>query len=164
MSKKKLPPPPILREKKPSEQDLLSDRTYIELETNIKFYMNPKISVRNNKYGVGVYAKKSIHKAEVIEQSPAIIVPVSEISKISILNNYFFGLDMLGENISAIGLGYSSLYNHSMERYNAEYGITPYLDQNLDELRVYIKIVAIDDIKINQEILIDYGYDPSSKE
>lgn len=105
--------------------------------------------------GRGVFALATFLKGEIIEVAPYIAVPAKEhnIIEQTSLNNYWYLVN--GKKDCAIGLGYTSLYNHSNNP-NATYFIR--------SKSKTIKIVASVDILANQEITIDYGYDPAEIE
>lgn len=96
----------------------------------------------------GVVATKLIKSGQLIEKSPIIVVPESQwpFASSTMLTDYFFETE---EGNAALGLGYSSLYNHS-EHPNADYTIAE------DK----ILITALRDIKKNEEITIDYNWEP----
>ena len=73
------------------------------------------------KKGRGVFAKKKLQRGEIIEISPYIEVPPRDDRKLSdsIIESYWY--EVKGK-WSAIGLGYTSLYNHSLEP-NADFSI-----------------------------------------
>ncbi len=97
----------------------------------------------NPQLGRGVFTRKYIFKGEIIEKAPFIIQNHDEFQG-NILN-YLFTYNAENRE-SAIGFGYSSLYNHS-DNNNAQWTI----DEN------YITIVATKDINIGEEIFISYG-------
>lgn len=127
------------------------------VETNVGFFISPSIEIRHNQFGVGIYARKHIRTDTVIEQSPCILMKESEYTDESILDRYVFECESF--DCDAIGLGYTSLFNHANIP-NADYDVIPYYDGNLDKFRAYIRVVAVENIKINSEIFINYGYDP----
>lgn len=101
--------------------------------------------------GRGVIATKNIKKGEVIERAPVIVIPSKEWKHIkkTILNDWNYYWKRNGD--FAIVLGHGSLYNHSFTP-NAYY--KPDFKNNA---MVYI---ALKNIKINEEILINYNGDP----
>jgi SET domain-containing protein len=105
---------------------------------------------KSKKYGRGLYAARDIAKGETVESSPAIILDKWESNRIAstILNCYAFSF---GEEDSAIALGFGSLFNHS-EKENITY------KSNLKKKTIEFK--AIRDIKKDEQLFIDYGYDP----
>ena len=96
--------------------------------------------------GRGVFAAKAFKKGEVIEVAPALRVPKGEeaIFLATFLANYLFATQ---EDGSVIGLGYTSLYNHSNK---------PSADFFVNDTIVAIK--ATRNIKAGEEITLDYGW------
>ena len=114
--------------------------------------MNGKIYVEQTPdKGRGVFALITFSEGDVIEVAPFIKVPGKDYEKVTntVLNNYWYDLN---KKDCAVGLGYTSLYNHANEP-NATYV--------LNSKNQTIKIVALKDIVKDQEITIDYGYDPA---
>lgn len=97
--------------------------------------------------GRGVFAVKSLFKDELIEIAPVIVIPEKEREFIdkTILTNYYYEW---GEYGIAIGLGLSSLYNHSSHP-NAIYV------KKLDERT--IEFFAWRDIEAGEEITVNYN-------
>lgn len=115
-------------------------------------YISDKILIkRAGEKGLGVFAAKKIESGELIEVSPYIETPKFDFNKLkkTILNYYWFKVK---EMVCGIGLGYTSLYNHS-EGNNAEFII--------NEKEKSITIISISCIFPGEEILINYGYDSS---
>jgi SET domain-containing protein len=111
-----------------------------------KFYNYDKLYVKesiNPKLGRGVFTSRYITKGEIIEQSPFITQDRDDF--IGNITNYLFTYDD-DLKLSAVGFGYSSLYNHDDDN-NAYWQI----DDN------YIYIIALKDIPENNEIFISYG-------
>ncbi len=106
------------------------------------------------KKGRGIFATQSISKGSVIEKSPYIFIPSKDFEElmVTVIRYYWFYVrDNKRDNPScAIGLGYTSLYNHSKTP-NAEWRIFPRSKT--------IKITALRNIRKGQEITINYGYD-----
>lgn len=102
--------------------------------------------------GRGVIASADIAKGEVVERSP--INPVSqEDAETRALDHLHFGWGLNEEDKDrsggcCIGFGYLSLYNHS-DNPNAEY-IRHYSEHEMS-------IVALREIKVNEEVTINYG-------
>lgn len=103
------------------------------------------------KKGRGVFATKAFRSGEVIELAPYVEVPKSDSSHIeqTVLNHYWYEVD---ESTFAIGLGFTSLYNHS-EKPNAEF--------DFDKKSKRIMIRATRPIAPGKEITIHYGCDIS---
>jgi SET domain-containing protein len=102
--------------------------------------------------GRGVFAAIAISKGQIIEIAPYIHIPAAEYDRVAdtTLSNYWYGAN---GRACAIGLGNTSLYNHS-DAPNADYAIRTRSKT--------IKIVALENMAVGQEICIDYGYDPGA--
>lgn len=100
------------------------------------------------KKGRGVFARKPFKKGEVIEVSPYIGIPHRDDKKLidTIINSYWFELD---KKTSAIGLGLTSMYNHSQAP-NAQF--------STNRKKRTITIKTLRRIRPKEEITIDYGY------
>jgi len=113
-----------------------------------------KIEVKKSElHGNGVFAITNIQKDEIIESCPIIILnekDTKEIDKTHLYNYYFSWED----NISAISLGYGSIYNHSYEP-NAKY--------EKDSLNKRIIFKSINKIKKGEEITVNYNGDPENR-
>jgi SET domain-containing protein len=111
--------------------------------------------VKSTKRGRGVFAKLNFKKGEIIEASPVIVLENSDrnfLDKTNLYNYYFWwGKD---KKKAAIGLGYSSLYNHSFTP-NAEYL------KDLQKNTIIFK--ALRKIKKGEEILVNYNGNPADK-
>lgn len=107
-----------------------------------------------NKFGLGVYASKQIGKNEIIERSPALTTKLDEESS---LHEYSYCNNVAGSEEELIGLGYTSMYNHSLNHPNAEFSIVMFKTKG-GEFRAAIEVKAIRDIAKDEEIFIDYGY------
>lgn len=102
----------------------------------------------SEKEGRGVFTTTELHKGDVIEICPLLIIPESDLPKINptILYDYYFINPI--NNSGCIALGYGSLYNHSFKN-NAEVVFDPV--QNELEIR------CTKTIPEGEEILIDYS-------
>ena len=102
----------------------------------------------NHGLGRGVFARTNVKKNEIIEQCPLLEISEAEFEHLSssILLEYIF---FFGEkkDKAFLALGFGSLYNHSTNP-NALYRITE--NHNL------LEIVAIKDIKMDEEIVFNY--------
>lgn len=102
--------------------------------------------------GRGVFARKKIKKGDVIEHIPLLIIPaealVDGLDNLHICRFYYYWT----KNRIAIALGYGSLYNHSYSP-NAIY----------EHGSATIKYVALRNIKVGEEITINYNWDPKDK-
>lgn len=103
------------------------------------------------KAGRGVFAKNQIKKGEIIEVCPVIELSKSDYPHIkqTLLRNYYF-MWSDKQDIVALGLGFSSLYNHSYDDVNATY------IKNFSEHTITFK--ALRDIQKDQEILVNYNF------
>lgn len=109
------------------------------------------------KAGRGVFAKVLIQKKEVIEMCPVIVLPQSDYPHLqqTLLRNYYFMWSKKKDTV-AIGLGFSSLYNHSYDHANATY-------QKFFEEK-FLTFIALQDIKKDEEILVNYNFgNPNDK-
>ena len=105
--------------------------------------------------GKGVFAKKNIKAATVIEISPVIVLNVKERRHVekTILTNYIFEWGD-SHRKAALALGYVSMYNHDYSS-NCEY------EMDFDEKIITIKTVR--DIKKGEELYINYNAQPDNK-
>lgn len=106
------------------------------------------------KKGRGIFATQAIPRGTVIEKSPYISIPSEDFEDLmtTVIRHYWFYVRG-GKRTNpscAIGLGHTSLYNHSKNP-NAEWHILPRSKT--------IKITTLRDIRKGQEITINYGYD-----
>ncbi len=103
--------------------------------------------------GRGVFARRLIHKGEVIEKVPMIVMSAKEFEDGvtgTSLANYCFAW---GQGQVALALGYGSIYNHSY-RPNARY----------DDVGPRIKeFTALRDIAPGEEITVNYNGTPRSR-
>lgn len=102
--------------------------------------------------GKGVFAKETIHKDEVIERCPIILLQedaTHQIRQTELMDYYFMWGGPAEHHKSAICLGFGSLYNHSYTP-NATY-------KNLIDKQI-IEFVAIKDIEKEEEIYVNYNY------
>ena len=103
-------------------------------------------------HGRGVFARQKIRKGELIEKSPIILLDKTEreLLQLTSLFGYYFVLKN-DKTPAALGLGLSSLYNHSYNA-NAFYAI------NIKKAIIIFKSVA--DINAGEEITINYNGSP----
>lgn len=103
---------------------------------------------KTKKFGRGVYATKNIKSGEVIESSPVVILDSWESDRITstVINRYVFAW----KNISALALGFGSIFNHSEDN-NVSYRCN-YKKNTID-------FKTIRDIKKDDQLFIDYGYE-----
>lgn len=123
------------------------------------FFANPAITANNNLlldkssiHGLGVFAKSAFKKGQLIELSPVILGDANdyELLKHTALHDYYFLLSYKN-NPFALGLGFSSFYNHACPA-NAVYKINRH--------RQYIKITAGRNIEPGEEVTINYNGNP----
>jgi hypothetical protein len=100
--------------------------------------------------GRGIFANCDIKYRSIVEISPVIIIPKRDIKKIdnTIIETYVYGWY---NNCAVIALGIGSLFNHS-EIPNVQYFIEG----------TNIVFETLKPISKNDELYIDYGYDPRS--
>ena len=103
--------------------------------------------------GRGVFARRLICDGEVIERVPVLVLPIGESRTASgptPMSDYCFDW---GRGTVAVALGYGSLYNHSYQP-NARY------DDERGQVKVFM---AIRDIALGEEILVNYNGDPGDQ-
>lgn len=106
-------------------------------------------------HGRGVFSYKALKPGELIEEAPLIPIskPEKEHLKYTSLYHYYFIVQNRKTPI-VIGLGYSSLYNHSCPA-NASYKVN--IKRKLIEIKAVIAIAA------NEEIFINYNGNPDDE-
>jgi len=102
--------------------------------------------------GRGVFVRRPIAEAELIERAALLIIPAGEWNQIAetVLSNYWFSCGPNREH-AAIAMGYGSLFNHSYTP-NAVYEVRE------GEWAVYFKTLR--EIEAGEEITINYNRDP----
>jgi SET domain-containing protein len=118
-----------------------------------KLFTSGKIYIKQSKIlnaGRGVYARRDVKKDEIIERCPIIEVPKHDMSNLkeSILVTYFFYFGKNKEQL-LVALGFGSIYNHAYKP-NAMYKIK--------HAERVIEFIALNDIKKDTEITVDYNY------
>ncbi len=112
--------------------------------------------IKNTAKGRGIFCDTPIAQGDEIEICPVIVCPSQdrELLDRTELYNYYF---LWGEDhsLTAIALGYGSLYNHSY-RPNAQYEC--YYEEQ------YIRVIALHNILANTEITINYNYYADSQD
>ncbi|MBF0225212.1 MAG: SET domain-containing protein-lysine N-methyltransferase [Desulfobacterales bacterium] len=102
-----------------------------------------------NGKGRGVFSNFKISKGATIEKAPVIILPLAQWDNVekTILNDYCYnwGTD------AAVGLGFSSLYNHS---YNPNACYLKKFEEG------FLEIIALKDIQEDEEITVNYNGKP----
>ena len=98
-------------------------------------------------HGMGVFARSPIRKGGIIEEAPLILIPAADEQRVihSPLFHHYFRIDDPGYPI-AIGLGFSSIYNHAAPA-NAAYSID--LHRRSIVLRACRKIHPGEEVTIN---------------
>ena len=101
------------------------------------------------KKGRGVFARKKLKTSEVVEVSPYIHLPRRDGKTLTqtMINSYWFDLE---NQSAAIGLGHTSMYNHSQ---------TPNAEFSINRKRRTITIKTLKAIQPDEEITISYGYE-----
>lgn len=100
--------------------------------------------------GRGVFSYEDIHKGDIIELCPVILIPTTQLHDLDqteLFNYYFFWSGGRG----AVVLGYGSIYNHAVD-HNADYQ----MDYEHDTLDIY----CLKDIAAGVEITISYTSSP----
>lgn len=100
--------------------------------------------------GRGVFATKQFYPGDLIERAPLLIIEDYVDLIDTGIEEYWYDA---GDDSCAVGLGYASLYNHSL-RPNADYTIRT--DEGI------IDITAAREIRPKTEITINYTGDPES--
>lgn len=100
--------------------------------------------------GRGVFARMSIKKGAVIEKCPVIVISKKDYKDTAktVLARYVFCWGK-NDSLAAFALGFGGLYNHAPCP-NAEFS------KRLPTGEIVFR--ALKDIKMNEEIRIDYGY------
>lgn len=113
-----------------------------------------KFKIKKHKtMGRGLFATEDIKKGETIEVSPVVVLDPKSTERLdrTFLMSYVFHWS---RGRSAIGLGYGSLFNHSDTDAN--------VDWKPDEKKNVIRYKTSRSIKKGEQLLINYGYDPTS--
>jgi hypothetical protein len=122
----------------------------------INYFIKDSIYVKeSNGKGLGVFAKKDIPANTVIECSPVLVFNMKDTKAIgdTLLYNYYFIWGDSGR-LSAVILGYGSLYNHSYDpscRYETDY-----------EDKTFT-VITRRAIKKGEEITFNYNFYPESQ-
>jgi uncharacterized protein len=98
-------------------------------------------------HGQGMFAKTAFRAGQLIEKAPVILIEKSERELIrqSVLFDYYFVVSNTDTPI-AVGLGYSSLYNHSCQA-NATYSIS--IKESSLRIRACKRILPGEEITLN---------------
>ena len=97
----------------------------------------------------GMFATKHYKKGEIIENCPTLQVSENDINYPNKINDYVFESNIEGDVL--IPLGYCGLINHSEERQNASWTISP--------TNEFIHMEVVRDIEPGEEIYVSYGKD-----
>jgi len=118
----------------------------------MSFRINPPTKIYVDKspiHGLGVFASQKINQDEVIEEVPVLTLPINKGESSGILLDYRFNWPQGVEwDEQVVGLGFSSLYNHSDDA-NA------YWVSDLE--RKTFKFISNREINEGEEIFIWYG-------
>jgi len=104
--------------------------------------------------GYGVFAKHPIRQGETLEVTPFIEMPSKFVfdQGPNILQNYVFTSHCKPGHVLVV-FGYGSMYNHSKKKQNVYYRIN-----GRNENR-FLDFVAMENIPVGAELLINYGPD-----
>jgi SET domain-containing protein len=105
--------------------------------------------------GQGIFTNTFIKKGSIIEKSPVIVFKKDDrdlLDMTDVFHYYFYWRKNNSE--SAIALGYGSLYNHSY---------TPNAKYIKDYKKRIITFIALRNIKIGEEITVNYNSNPDDK-
>lgn len=105
------------------------------------------------KMGRGVMTTQGIKKHQVVMKVDTIVIPKHQAKHVhnTILDNYVYDS---GDGLSLVALGLGSLFNHSS---SPSIG---YVVKRLNNGRYIIIYKALRNIKANEQLFIDYGYNP----
>lgn len=124
---------------------------------------HPYLVIKYGKYGRGLYAKKVIPKDTVIEIAPILEIPKIENDVINgtIFNNYTFSMDLKQIEKQCFVLGIASLFNHSKNSSVFVQRTVSMIDDVSGGKKecVFFEFITKREIKENEELYIDYGYD-----
>eukprot|EP00698_Gefionella_okellyi_P025747 TRINITY_DN9518_c0_g1_i3.p1 TRINITY_DN9518_c0_g1~~TRINITY_DN9518_c0_g1_i3.p1 ORF type:complete len:148 (+),score=26.75 TRINITY_DN9518_c0_g1_i3:32-475(+) len=107
--------------------------------------------------GRGVFAREHITAGTVFERAPVLVLPCEEWPELgrTLLRHYMFHWGSEDYLQAAVGLGFASMYNHSFTC-NAKY------ERNYD--LTTLDFVAVRDIEVGEEVLINYNGRPDNME
>jgi SET domain-containing protein len=118
----------------------------------VLFAKPPRVYIRDTgtAKGRGVFALNPFKSGEVVEESPVILISILREQLTQELRDIVFHWDLRadGTAISALALGYGSLYN-SDNPSNLRY--------ETDKIRLLIRFVAARDIASGEELTINYS-------
>lgn len=111
-----------------------------------ELYRNPKVQVKRSPIqGWGVFANEPIAKYELIEESPLIIVGEEELGNPHNLGRYFASMK---DGRYFVGLGFGSLYNHSL---------TPNVEWYIDGVNLTQNYYTLRDVEVGEELFSCYN-------
>lgn len=104
----------------------------------------------SKKFGRGLYSTQDITEGSILFIDQLLVIPKKDVSKVkkSILECYWFDFD---QKNYAIALGLGSLFNHH-DQENVE--------AIIDEKAKTIKFKVLKNIKKNEQLFLNYGYNP----
>lgn len=108
--------------------------------------------IRPAQYGRGLFTTRAIEQGEIIHVAPVIPLTAAEKPFVNstVLAEYVFQYEQ-GDYVYAIGLGYSSLFNHSG---------APNVLFDIDYESQTVVFTAKAPIPVDSELTIDYEYEP----
>lgn len=113
--------------------------------SNYPFIIDEITLCKSRLGGYGVFSNRDILQDEIIEISPFLILPNSEISSNNPISDYIFKYD---NNKSCFVLGYGSMYNHSDN---------PNIEYYFNDDKTFFMYKATRNIEKNEELCISYG-------
>lgn len=118
-----------------------------------EIFQAQQVEIRNSPlHGLGVFARESFRSGDIIETAPVILLDSAERDRLKAtrLFGYYFLVNNKATPV-ALGLGYSSLYNHAYSA-NATYSIL------LKDVLIVIK--ACKEIHAGEELTLNYNGTP----
>ncbi|MCX6128097.1 MAG: SET domain-containing protein-lysine N-methyltransferase [Proteobacteria bacterium] len=115
--------------------------------TDIKYFIIKSLLVKNAAgKGLGVFTSEKINRGKVVEISPSIVFSGQDAKNIENcpLSNYVYD----GGKSLLLGLGFTSLYNHSN---------SPNVEAQVSGRSIFI--IALRTIEAGEELEINYGRD-----
>ena len=99
-------------------------------------------------HGYGVFASREIPRGDIVEECPAIVLPIVELPLIRKTKLHYYFFEYTAKEFM-VALGYGSLYNHSY---------TPNAQYRFDYRNKILRIRALTSIKKDEEIFFNYNY------
>ena len=96
--------------------------------------------------GRGVFASESFVKGQWLETAPVLVIPAAQLASLRETGLRYYVWNW-GSSV-AVGLGIISLVNHGVPA-NAKW--------SADYLAGELSLIAVDDIEIGEEVLVDYS-------